>query len=72
MAGEGVLHWEPAIHWYGDNTVGDTLVGGSSSSGELSSGSVSGEESELWVRRFARLICCVVGVGYSKRDSWSS
>ena len=46
-------------------------MGGSSSSGKLSSGSVSGEESELWTRSAARLICLVVGVGHSKCDSWS-
>ena len=47
IAGDGVLHWEPAICWYGVDTVGDTLMGSSSSSGELSSGTVSGEESEF-------------------------
>ena len=72
MAGEGVLCWEPVIHWYGDDTVGDTLTGGSSSSGELSSGSVSGEESKFWARRCSSLICCVMGIGYSEHDSWSS
>ena len=72
IVGKGVLYWEPVIHWQGDDMVGDTLVEDSSSSGELSSGSVSGEESELWARRFARLICRMVGVGYSEHDSWSS
>ena len=51
--------------------VGDILVNGSSIFGELSLGSVLGEEFEFWVRRFWRLIHCVVRGMHSKHDSWS-
>ena len=46
-------------------------MGGSSSSGELSAGSVSGEESELWARRAARLMCLIMGCVHSEHGSWS-